>query len=99
MSVPALADVYARSARIVGRRIAGEYVLVPLVSHGADLDAIYNLNAVGAFVWERLDGRVSGRDIVQALCAAFEVDEDRAAADYLEFIGQLAVLGAVSAAG
>jgi len=99
VSVPALADVYARSDRIVGRRIAGEYVLVPLVSHGADLDAIYNLNAVGAFVWERLDGRTSGSDIVQALCAAFEVDEARAAADYLGFVGQLLDLGAVGTAG
>ena len=48
----------------MGRRIAGEYVLVPLVSHGADLDAIYNLNAVGAFIWDRLDGRTPGTKIV-----------------------------------
>ena len=46
MTPPLLSDVFARSDRIVGRRIAGEMVLVPLVSHGADLDAIYNLNAV-----------------------------------------------------
>jgi hypothetical protein len=31
--VPGLSDAYARGARIVGRRIAGEYVLVPLVTH------------------------------------------------------------------
>jgi len=93
-----LGQVFARSARIVGRRIAGEYVLVPLVTHGADLDAIYNLNAVGAFIWERLDGRTPGSGIVSALTDAFAVDADRARADYLEFLGQLQTLGAVEPA-
>ncbi|HET9315122.1 MAG TPA: PqqD family protein [Vicinamibacteria bacterium] len=97
MSGPAIDAVFARSARIVGRRIAGEYVLVPLVSHGADLDAIYNLNAVAAFIWERLDGRASGARIVQALLESFDVERGRAEADYLEFVARLGELGAVEA--
>jgi hypothetical protein len=95
---PALDDVFARSARIVGRRIAGEYVLVPLVTHGADLDAIYNLNAVAAFIWERLDGRTSGAGIVSELTETFAVEPDRAQADYLEFLARLRDLGAVEPA-
>lgn len=93
-----LDEVLVRSPRIVGRRIAGEYVLVPLVSHGADLDAIFNLNAVGAFIWERLDGRTTGAGIVSALTDAFEVDPERARADYLAFVAQLLDLGALEAA-
>ncbi len=89
--------MYARSPRIVGRRIAGEYVLVPLVTHGADLDAIYNLNAVAAFIWERLDGRTPGAAIVSALTESFEVTPARAQADYLEFLTRLGELGAVEA--
>ena len=89
--------VFARSARIVGRRIAGEYVLVPLVTHGADLDAIYNLNAVGAFIWERLDGRTAGAQIVAALLESFAVEPIQAEADYLDFVGRLQALGAVEA--
>ena len=89
--------VFARSARIVGRRIAGEYVLVPLVTHGADLDAIYNLNAVGAFIWERLDGRTAGARIVAALLESFAVEPVQAEADYLDFVGRLQALGAVEA--
>ena len=87
----------ARSARIVGRRIAGEYVLVPLVTHGADLDAIYNLNAVAAFIWERIDGRTSGDEIVSALTESFEVSPGQAEADYLAFVTRLGELGAVEA--
>ncbi len=89
--------MFARSARIVGRRIAGEYVLVPLVTHGADLDAIYNLNAVAAFIWERIDGRTSGDEIVSALTESFEVTPGQAEADYLEFVTRLGELGAVEA--
>ena len=99
MAAPGRAEVYVRSQRIVGRRIAGELVLVPLVTHGADLDAIYNLNAVGAFIWERLDGASSGRSIVGALTDTFAVTEERAEADYLAFVAQLLDLGAVEAAG
>lgn len=98
LTPPTVGEVFARSARIVGRRIAGEYVLVPLVTHGADLDAIYNLNAVGAFIWERLDGRTSGAGIVSALTEAFAVDPDRAEADYLEFLSKLRDLNAVEPA-
>jgi hypothetical protein len=87
-----------RSARIVGRRIAGEYVLVPLVTHGADLDAIYNLNAVGAFIWERLDGRTPGTESVAALTETFAVEPGRAEADYLDFLARLRALGAIQAA-
>jgi len=98
VKAPGLSDAYARGARIVGRRIAGEYVLVPLVTHGADLDAIFNLNAVGAFIWERLDGRTTGAAIVSALVDAFDVEEARAREDYVAFVAQLQGLQAVDLA-
>ena len=98
MKAPGLSDAYARGARIVGRHIAGEYVLVPLVTHGADLDAIFNLNAVGAFIWERLDGRTTGAAIVSALVDAFDVEEARAREDYVAFVAQLQGLQAVDLA-
>jgi hypothetical protein len=98
MAAVALSDVVLRSPRIVSRRIAGELVLVPLVTHGADLDAIYNLNAVGAFIWERLDGRASGDAIVAGLAETFEVESAQAAADYLAFVSRLVDLGVAAPA-
>ena len=92
----ALATAFARSAHLVGRRIGDEYVLVPLVGGGADLDSIFNLNRVGAFVWERLDGRTPGSTIVDAIVERFAVGRSAAEADYLEFVGQLSAVRAVS---
>ena len=90
-----LGDVFERSDRIVGRRLADEYILVPLVSRGADVDSIFNLNRVGALIWERLDGRTSGEAVVEAIIERFEVDAKRAASDYAEFIEKLVAIEAV----
>ena len=90
-----LGQAWARSERIVGRRIGDELVLVPLAGRGADLDSIYSLNRVAAFVWERLDGGTTGEAVVDALVGRFEVDRERAAADYLELLETLRDLSAV----
>ena len=95
MTAPRLIDVFTRSDRIVGRRIAGEYVLVPLVGRGADADFIYTLNRVAAAMWESLDGKATGEDVVRRVVSQFEVDESRAGHDYLELMETLESIGAV----
>ena len=95
MSPSTLDTAYGRSSRVVGRRIGDEYVLVPLAGRGADLDAILNLNRVGAFIWEHLDGVRTGTEVVSALVDRFEVDRAQAEADYLDFLTTLRGLKAV----
>jgi len=92
---PSLDDVFARSDRIVGRRIAGEYVLVPLIGRGMDADFIYTLNQVAAAMWEALDGRTPGSEVVQRVVEQFEVDEPRAARDYLDLVATLESIDAI----
>lgn len=91
-----LAQTWGRSERIVARRIGDELVLVPLAGRGADIDSIYSLNRVAAFVWERLDGETTGEAVVEGLVARFEVERERAAADYLELLATLNDLAAVA---
>ncbi len=95
MSGPTLATVFARSDRMVGRQVADEFILVPLVGKGADVDSILNLNRVGTFIWETLDGTRDGAAIVDALVERFEVDRERAALDYLDFVAKLLSLHAL----
>jgi hypothetical protein len=95
--VPSLDDVFLRSPRVVGRQIADEFLLVPLAGRGADLDSIYNLSRVGTFIWQSLDGKTDGRGIVSSLTERFDVDGERAAADYLEFVATLLTIGAIEA--
>ena len=93
-----LAEVWTRSPNLVGRKIGDEFVLVPLVAKGADLDSILNLSRVAAFVWERLDGARSGGEVVDAVVEQFEVERDRAEQDYLELVETLVELDAVKRA-
>ena len=92
---PLLGQSFSRSPRMVGRRIAGEYILVPIAGRGAEVDAIFNLNGVGAFIWEQFDGRRDGREIVAQIIEQFDVDHDRAAADYLDFVEKLLSINAI----
>ena len=89
MSPSRLGDVYAHSPRVVGRRIGDEFVLVPLVGRGADIEDILNLNKVGAFIWEHLDGQRTGTEVVEALVEHFEVEWPEAEEDYLGFLTTL----------
>ena len=68
---------------------------MPIVGRGAEVDSIFNLNGVGALIWERLDGRTSGEAVVEAIIERFEVDAKRAAEDYAEFIEKLVAIEAV----
>lgn len=94
-----LSTVFARSDRMVGRRVADEYILVPIVGHGAELDGIYNLSRVGAAIWELLDGRRSGAEVIEALVGRFDVDRETAEADYAAFLAKLVSIRAVDPAG
>jgi methyltransferase-like protein len=89
-------ETWQRSSRMVGRKIGDEYVLVPLADRGADLDSIFNLNKVAAFIWERLDGERSGNDVVEAVLERFEVERASAERDYAELVDALVELGAVT---
>jgi hypothetical protein len=96
---PPLRAVFARSERMVGRRVADQFLLVPIVSRGADVDCLYNLNRVGTFIWERLDGRTPGSEIVEALVRCFEVERERAEEDYRGFVTSLVGIQAIAEVG
>jgi hypothetical protein len=94
---PRFDGIFARSPRIVGRKIADEFILVPIVGRGADVDAIFTLNHVGAFIWDHLDGRSTGEAIVSAVVEGFDVDRSQAESDYEDFLDQLLHIRAVAA--
>jgi hypothetical protein len=80
---------------MVSRMVSGEHILVPLASRGVDIDSIFNLNATGTFIWERIDGVKTGADIASLVAAEFEVSAARATADCQEFLAQLLEIRAI----
>ena len=83
---------FTREPGIVARRIAGETLLVPVTRRAREM-ALFTLNEVGTFVWERLDGGRPLAAIVPEIVDCFDVERERAAVDLREFVELLAQAG------
>jgi hypothetical protein len=68
---------------------------VPIKNDVGDMDCIYNLNEVGAFVWEHLDGEKSAQEIKNLILAEFDVSVQEAEADLEKFVMQLSEIEAI----
>jgi hypothetical protein len=88
--------IYQRSDRFVFRRIEGETILVPIRSGVGDLDSIYSLNEIGNLVWQSLDGAAALAAIRRRIAAEYDVSEEQAESDLLEFMRELKTIGAVA---
>ena len=90
------AAVYTRSDDVVFRKIADEFILVPVRQKVVDLKSVYTLNEVGAFIWERVDGNRTVGDVQALVLEAFDADTAAVAADTMEIISQWESLGLIS---
>jgi len=90
-----LRRVYKKNGNIVYRKIADEFIMVPIVHEIGDLNSIYTLNEVGALVWELIDGTRSIKDIKDIILQEYEVTSEQADADIKEFIAALEEISAV----
>ena len=89
---------FAKKGEFVARVIEGETIIVPVRGQVGDLESIYNLNEVGSLIWERLDGRTTVSQIVEAVSAEFEVTPEQAREDALDFLNGLESAGLIEAA-
>ena len=91
----ALDRVYQKNQNFVFRKIDNDTLLVPIKNDVGDMDCIYNLNEMGAFVWEHLDGQKSARDMKKLMLAEFDVSVQEAEADLEKFVMQLSEIEAI----
>lgn len=84
-----LKSVPLRSPSVVTRKTGNEYVLVPVAGNIADMNSVYTLNDTGAFLWELIDGENNVEDMVEALIREYDIDEQSATNDVLEFLTEM----------
>ena len=96
-SVPVdfLEKVYDKSDSIVSRKIADEFILVPIRQNVGDLESIYTLNETAARIWELIDGKIKVEKIKEKLIEEFEVTPEETEKDLMEHLQQLEGIGAV----
>lgn len=71
------------------KKIAGNYVVVPLRSRAVDFSGIIKLSESGAFLWNIIADGATRDELIARLLDEYEVDEPQAAADVDRFIAQL----------
>lgn len=88
-------QVFRCNDNFVFRRIEGETILVPIRANVGDLDCLYSLNAVGARIWESIDGARDLGAVRDRLVAEYDVDAGEAEADLLAFVAEMAAIEAL----
>lgn len=86
---------YEKSSNMVGRKIAGETILVPIKQNVGNLQNMYTLNDVGSRIWEIIDGGATVDHITSVLTKEYEVEAQQAEADVMEFMAQMKEIGAI----
>lgn len=86
-----------RAPGVIARRIAGETILVPSRRRAREM-ALFTLNEVGSFVWERLDGHRAADALAGDVARHFAVEPERAERDLREFLDALAAAGCAESA-
>jgi hypothetical protein len=88
-----------RKDRLVTRDIAGDTLIVPLASRPEDLNHLFVLNPVAAFIWSQIDGIRPRDEVVAGVRQAFEgSDGESIAQDVDAFFAELVRLGLVTLA-
>jgi CTP synthase (UTP-ammonia lyase) len=91
-----LDKVYKKSDSIVSRKIADEFLLVPIKQNVGDLESIYTLNEVATRVWELIDGKKKVKEIKDKMVEEFEVTPQEAEKDLASLVKQLLAVGAIT---
>ncbi len=87
--------VFKKSGKVLTRVIAGETLLVPVMGSVADMQRLFSLNSVGAFVWEQIDGARRVDEIAGAVADEFEVTVEQGESDTKHFVSELLQAGLI----
>ncbi len=80
---------YKPEGEFVIRQVEHDFLLIPVNNDTVALDSAFIMNESGAFIFDLLDGKTAGNEIIDKLCAAFEVSKDVAEVDFIQFLSDL----------
>ena len=86
---------YHRNSDFIHRTIADESILVPIHQDVADMNCIYTLNELGAFIWERLSEPKTKSALQTEIMAEYEAAPDVLAKDLARFLDEMQAINAV----
>lgn len=84
-----------RSENFIFRKVVNEMILVPIKQDVANMEHIFTLNEVGAFIWDQLSQPCSEEMLRSAILEAFDVDPATVLQDLHSFLQALDEISAV----
>lgn len=78
-----------RSDNFIFRKVVNEIILVPIKQDVAEMEYIFTLNEVGAFVWEMLSRAITIQELQEAIIEEFDVEPGVAEQDLQLFLQEL----------
>lgn len=88
-------SIYQRNPDFIFRRIVEEMILVPIHQDIADMNCIYTLNDVGAFLWEKLADPATEEELENAVLEVYETERETAARDVSNFLVEMERISAL----
>ncbi len=85
-----------RNSDFIFRKIVDEMVLVPIRQNVADLNAIFTLNEIGAFIWEKLGNPITLTELEEAILADYDADIQTVKRELEVFLHDMAEIGAIN---
>jgi hypothetical protein len=68
------------------RKIAGQWVVVPIGHNVAEFSNILMLSESGALLWKKISGGADEEELVKEILGTYDIDEETARKDVKEFI-------------
>lgn len=96
-NIPLSRKRYLRNEQFISRRIADEFLLIPVANQLNGDNWLFVLNEVGARIWELIDRDRSVQQIGQRLLEEFDTTPEQLEEDLLRLLDQLQELGAIEA--
>ncbi len=84
-----LNQIINKKSDFAAKQVGDELVLVPMKDNVAEMNEMFTLNEVGAFIWQQLDDGISRQDLTRSLVQEFDIDVNTAAKDLDSFLAQL----------
>ena len=70
-------------------------MLIPVHKDIADMDSIYTLNEVGAFIWEQLETPCTKTELEKTIMDEFDANRGVIAADLDRFLDEMVEINAI----
>ena len=86
---------YKKNPDFIYRKIVDESILVPIHRDVANMESIYTLNSVGAFIWEFLAQPANREELQMAVLKEYDADPEILSEDIERFLSQMIAIGAI----